>query len=717
MERKYLILSLLTVFAILTASCRREDYPAYQDGEGGVEFSISSQWTDTKADARDANINLDDFKVELINSSGVIFKRWKKYSDYKSQEDQTVLLNAGSRYTLRATYGDSTAVGFDAFFFMGDTTFTVPPQTTLTLDVVCKQANVEVAVAYGEVLKAEYTNYHATVKHKRTKDSLEFEGNTTESGYIRPGELNLYVYTTDADGVAHRYGTKTPYLAAAGDSITFNIDTKPTPTYEMAFNITINSTTMDTTINIPIDSYMLSQDAPKIIPDGFDVNSGKLSYIEGTKPDAAAVNINAQSGIKSCVMTVNSSYLKSIGWPSSIDFFNVPADVKNILNRDGLLWTSDMTGLKLANIDFRNVAKLIKYTDAASAENSFGFTIVDNSEFSKKITAEYTLSVTPASATVSDIIDYNIWGRKVIVALSTDGDGAYLFPQIKVGDADWITPAYTSSVAGNTNTVTITGLTPETEYQIRSGYNNHIGAGSKTFTTEVPAQVGNAGFENWTDKQVVAYTIFGETLQLSTDPWNTSVEPKWWDTNNSETTKTSGTPAYLTFKCFPMVTYVAGRTGAKAAQIMAIAVNGGNTSGTSLSNAKPGYIFLGTYGGDKGHSFSSRPSSMTFYYKYLPRETDTFRAKVQVLNGTDVIGSGEITPTFSSEISAWTEADVNITYTVTDKKATSIQVEFYQSTSSKPNYKMNVSITYCGTNTANVHGGSILTIDDITLNY
>lgn len=712
MERKYLILSLLTVFAILTASCGREDQPAYQDGQGGVEFSISSQWTDTKSDARDANISINDFKVELINSAGVIFKRWKKYSDYASQEDKTVLLNAGSSYTLRATYGDSTAVGFDAFFFMGDTTFIVPPQQTVTMDVLCKQANVEVAVTYGDVLKTEYTDYHATVKHKRTRDSLVFAAATTESGYIREGELDLYVYVTDSDGVPRRFGTKTPYIAAAGDSITFNINTKPTPTYELAFDITINSATLDTVINVPIDAYMLSQDAPKIVPEGFNVNTGILSYIEGTKPSAAAVNINAQSGIKSCVMKINSAYLKSIGWPDEVDFFNIPTDVKNIMNRDGLLWTSDMTGLTLANVDFKNVAKILRYTDAASADNTFTFTVIDNSEYEKTVTASYILNITEATVGISDIADVDVWSSSFPMVLTTNGDPSLLCPQVKAGTGSWITPAYTSSTSRNIVTMQITGLTPGTSYSVRGAYYDHRSE-EKAASTEYATQLGNPGFEDfyyvastYTFKWVISYT----NDKIVFYPWAQGDEAnKWWDTNNAATTAGAGTPGYQWAKCFPTVNYTETSVhgGSKAAQVRSVAVNDYNSAVATTGGKTQGKLFC-------NHSFASRPTKIEFYYKYESYNNDTYSATIELKNGDAVIANGSFTQ--SSSVSGWTLASVDLSYSDLKKKATSIVVTFLSSTNTEPDVQIQ-ALTILGKEYSTTHTGSCITLDDINLVY
>lgn len=712
MERKSLILSFLTVFAILTVSCSREKTPTYQDGQGGIEFSISSQLTDTKADARDANINVDDFKVELINSSGVIFKRWKKYSDYKNAEDKTVLVNAGLEYTLRATYGDSTGVGFNAFFFMGETTFTVDPQTTKSIDVVCKQANVEVAVVYGPNMADLYSEFHATVKHDRTRDSLQFAMNTTESGYIRPGDLTLYLYVTDKEtGVAHRYGTKTPYCALAGDSLTFRVDTQPIPTYELGISVSINSTTEDKTVEIELGSFMLSKDAPKFVSEGFDA-SGKLSLIEGVTQSSAAVNINAVGEIGACTMAVNSSYLKTLGWPETIDFLNISSEVKTILERDGLIWTNGMSGLKLANIDFKNVAKKIRCTDQSS-ENTFTITVTDNSANKKKISATYSLIVEPATITISDVADVDVWAHSAPFTLTTNGDPSLVEMMVKPENGSWTENAFTSSVNAGTISATLTGLAAGTKYQVKAAYNDHRSA-EKTITTEKVLQVGNSGFEDF--YKVESQYTFKWGINYTNDkvvfyPWAQGDEAnKWWDTNNAATTLGATTPGYQWAKCFPTVNYTQSNVhgGNKSAEVRSICVNDYN-SGATVGDGTPGKLFVNE------HAFASRPTKMEFYYKYLSfNSKDTYKATIELKNGASVIATGEFTE--SNSKSDWTKASVSLNYSDLKKKATSITITFLSSTAEKPSVKSQ-TLTILGKEYTTVHAGSCITLDDINLVY
>ena len=319
---------LLLVFAL--SSCSIKEETPYSPGTGGVRIDLTAQAPATRAEVPEGSLDADDFKVEIINPAGVVFKRWATYAEYKAQEESAVQMNAGGPYTLRATLGDSTASGWDAFFFMGEKEFTVIPQETVDVSAVCRMANVKVAVEYGENIVGEYVSYVTTVSSSR--GSLEFDmQHKDESGYMPPAPLTVDVELVDKNGKPWYFRNGSQIQAAPGDFITIRLNTDPVPAYEVGLTITVDRTTNDSTINVGIPSYMLPKDAPLLVPEtgGFDAE-GKLSVVEGTEPDAA-VSLNAVSGIAGCTMTVNSAYLASLGWPATLDFLALSADEKNIL--------------------------------------------------------------------------------------------------------------------------------------------------------------------------------------------------------------------------------------------------------------------------------------------------------------------------------------------------------------------------------------------------
>ena len=361
---------LLLVFAL--SSCSIKEETPYSPGTGGVRIDLTAQAPATRAEVPEGSLDADDFKVEIINPAGVVFKRWATYAEYKAQEESAVQMNAGGPYTLRATLGDSTASGWDAFFFMGEKEFTVIPQETVDVSAVCRMANVKVAVEYGENIVGEYVSYETTVSSSRGTLVFDMQ-HKDESGYMPPAPLTVDVELVDKNGKPWYFRNGSQIQAAPGDFITIRLNTDPVPAYEVGLTITVDRTTNDSTINVGIPSYMLPKDAPLLVPEtgGFDAE-GKLSVVEGTEPDAA-VSLNAVSGIAGCTMTVNSAYLASLGWPATLDFLALSADEKNILERDGLVYAVEEGGT-MGTIDLSAVARRFAYTEDVE-DNSHSFTI------------------------------------------------------------------------------------------------------------------------------------------------------------------------------------------------------------------------------------------------------------------------------------------------------------------------------------------------------
>lgn len=716
-KKTIIVLVLLTLTAVLF-SCGRSEGLSYESGKGGLRLALETEFANTKADVLDGTLNPDDFKIEIINSKGVIFKRWKTYADYKAEVKENVfVMNAGGPYKLRATYGDSLASGFDAYFFMGEQEFTVIPQSTVDLKVVCRMSNVKVAVVYGENLKNDYTDYSVTVKN--SKGSLVFGKDCAEAGYLPVEDLEVLMTLTDSDGKNLYFKNDSRITARAGDFITLNMDTKVIPEYGVGIEITIDRTTNDHIVVIDIPTYLLPAPAPVVSYTGFDKN-GNIAIVEGVHIDTKAdFKLSAASnGLKSCVMSVVSPLLKAKGWPESIDFLNMTPDVKNIIDRDGLLYSSMVAGNLLANIEFTNLCKILKYNAGDAVKNRHEFTIVLTDSTDKSVKATVSIDVTEADKSVT-FTEGNVWAKRLYATLATtNGNPDLLVPQISTDGQSWTVPAYTESVSGIEKSVTITGLDPSTAYQIRAVYNDNSSA-SVAFTTEVAAQVQNAGMEEWHEW---TYYVNKDKLIGGSAVYQTNYAPckdevsKWWDSNNSETTPGDRSNTAATYKSFPMVSYMDGRTGDRSAQIATIAISNTATPSTCPSaTVKAGKLFIGEHGGSQGRAFASRPSKLAFYYKYAPYDSDTFKAYIKVMNGTTVIGEGTITPSSAGD---WTICTVDIVYTETTLKADNIYVEFLSSSATgTPPWGRGRNITYGGTKTAGIHGGSVLIVDDIELIY
>lgn len=712
----------LFMLLVLSVSCSRKEETLYSPGMGGVMIDLTADLPATKAEVMDdLQLDPDDFQVEVINSSGVIFKRWSTFAEYKSQEGAGFQMNAGGPYRIRAVYGDSTASGFQALFFMGEQEFTVVPQQTTEVAVVCSMGNARLAVEYGENIREDYTDFRTIVYSDR--GSVIFGKDESRSGYIHAGELSVYVELTDAAGEKKYFMNGSGITAAAGDFITLKVDTQPIEKENVSLTVIVDSSTDRKDVGVTLPSFMLPADAPEMTA-AFTADGESISFVEGVLPegDPFVVDMNVPAGIYSLKVSVSSSN-PELAWASDMDLLDLTEEQKSKLSDAGFT-VPDLYRSRTQKIDFSSIAMLVRVLEDGSGQ-SLGIKVTDG--LGKTADGRWALAPRPASKSISPVDDGNVWARRVYnVTMTTDGNPEYLYPLVKAeGSEEWVRPAFTGTVSEGSKTVTITGLEPSTKYQIVAAYvdNANITEDVREFTTEVEQQVGNAGFEDfYSEDYLVRDALVGSDLyQKIYYPWATG-ESSIWDTNNTESlVELSWSNDNLNYRSISVVSYVRGYKGDKAAQIIAACVGNYNTSGTTAAGTRKtvgGKLYLK----DGGCAFDSRPSKLTFYYKYLPRlddshSSDTFRVLLQLKNGEEVIGTAQSDYTYSQEVGDWTKAEVTVNYSNTTKKATTVYIEIRQSINDEPVYNINVPVPIYDGSSINAHAGSILTIDDIELIY
>lgn len=730
----------LLLLVLLVSSCSRKEETLYEPGKGGVRIDLTTELPATRAELDTvANpLNVDDFKVEIINSKGVIFKRWNTYAEYKSGENAAFHMNAGGPYTLRATYGDSLASGWSAWFFKGESTFTVPAQDVVSVSAVCRMANIKVAVAYGEDMTTDYKEYKTTVTSRR--GSLVFDmAHKDEAGYMPADPLTVDVELTDHDGKKWYFRNSAQVQAAPGDFITLNLNTKAEPEQELGLSLTVDYGTND--VEIPVDiSTALPTEAPSISSlEGFDAETGALpSFIEGTMPEAAAVNFtwDARATLASCRLKVTSSYFDEYDLPKDLDLCAIEDNQGELLRQHGIEFPDFSKGLtgQQAGIEFEQFAQNLAYNaDAAANTHTFEITVTDN----KGKSVSRTVTVAPAQASKSVTVQpAGMWARRAYISLSTDGDAQKLGVQYqKQGSSAWTDPQTADAlVDGGTKTLTVLGLEPGTNYTFRAVYNKYQSEATEVFTTEVEQQVGNAGFEEW-----MAYTFeFKPVTGKTTLEWYrpfADESDSWWDVNSKKTMNGDYTLVGRSQNQNVFMTsgYISDGVnsfetdeGNRSAVLFTTHVKSTNWT-TTYEKTVAGEIFIGkantangnSGGGDhvsEGHEFSNRPSALSFAYQYYPYNNETYYVEVAVKDAEgNVIGS--VVDKNGRSSNAWDTKKIEINYTDRTKKAAMIYISFKSSSSDNPGYRTTSIVMADGKSHQDCDLGSILYLDDIKLIY
>ena len=307
----------------------------------------------------------------------------------------------------------------------------------------------------------------------------------------------------------------------------------------------------------------------------------------------------------------------------------------------------------------------------------------------------------------------------------------------KAVTSEFVSDNFADNTSHLTAVYKLTGLTPGTNYVFHATVPNVETTESAPLVTESASQLTNSNMEDWYNTEVYTNTIkygIGTTGMTDIVRWYPNKQDSGqtvWATRNALTTgQTSGTTCYYT--SFSGTIPVDGVQG-KAAEISTLGYGEGTAyahtgSGkTGAPNKKAvGMLFNGSYENETeiyGIPFSSRPSELSFQYKFAPVNNESFIAYIVVEhrenNQVTELGRGEIV-SGDAQNSFTDPIIVPITYTNNQLKATHIYTVFKSSTTEDDNVtvlsvqgKKNALNGYSDSK----YVGSVLTVDNIMLNY
>ena len=267
-------------------------------------------------------------------------------------------------------------------------------------------------------------------------------------------------------------------------------------------------------------------------------------------------------------------------------------------------------------------------------------------------------------------------------------------------------------------------------YKVRALYRGAITSNEAEVELETPTQLPNSNMEDWwieTKKKSGTWPFKDKTYYTFHPYAEGNANASWWDTNNDKAQGGTYALGIWYEGCFAScVSYTEDvHEGSKAALIYVSGCGDGyaNTAGSYVGGAMVGSLFIGTYNSGivQGHDFESRPTSLSFWYKYKPYKSDAFKVVVSLKNGDKEIATGIYEPAaYTDEDNKYQQATVDFNYTDDKAKATTICVQFLASNNtslSDNNFEQGTTITYPVIGNWTVHMGSILKIDDLSLDY
>ena len=291
------------------------------------------------------------------------------------------------------------------------------------------------------------------------------------------------------------------------------------------------------------------------------------------------------------------------------------------------------------------------------------------------------------------------FARFVKIKVAAESDLAKIVDNLKFYNGDSQIAAGNISRNSSTGIITISGLTPGVKYLALRAVLGSISKTVPEFTTEEAHDVDNGDFSSTAvTVNINPINAGGVYRYCSVNHTNRSSilasEPLGWASINAKTAYT-GASTQNTWFVVPSTLASNGEVLLRSvaydhAGTMPSVDNHGvkilnkfsRNAPSSFAYRSAGELFLGSYSFDgtehrvDGIAFESRPSSLTFQYKYTPVNNESAEALIYVLDSNGNTLAGESVALEAK--SAYTPATITLTYKDSDfgKKAAKIQVCF-----------------------------------------
>lgn len=719
----------LLVLCMVLGGCQSDEETALS-GKTGLLITLTDE--EHHAYSRTAPSELEDPVTEKFQLK-VVYSGTDK-SAYKGSCKEFILLEEGT-YDLTATYGDNPVLALDAPYYAGtlEGQEVIKGQMT-SASIPCFVANSLLSVIYNKTsLDKLYESYYVTVSVG--SESVNLDADSGKSAYFRAGSSVKLVF----------HG----FLSGTGKEVTYDIPDQekfaniPVKTHvkvtlgldesNITSGVGISIEKLETeTVSISETIPMEYLPKPKLESDDF-VNN-ELSFAE-TEKKSAVIRLKLSSGLQDLKLKFNSADAKFAGLEQGKEYLLSNAEDKSAVET-ALGITLPEIGATEAALDFTSLVPQLMTDKGTTVASTVEVDVEANNRWASEDASAnrvYTLTCNkPELYLVTN--PGNFWSKEFSVD-SCDiktGDVETISQKLqyqyrKKGDEQWI---------NCDRLVQFDDYPADKQYQVRAVYREGIETEPVDVELETPQQLPNSGMEEWYYQKVHSGGWLSDNI-YSIYPW-TNGSDSFWDTNNDFTTRNRGTFA-KTYNSFPAISFVKNaHSGTWAAELRSTGNGRGNTLPNNVleMNRVAGELFTGTvqvntggtdatpigdqYTIDKNRSFNVRPTALSFWYKYVPYGSDTYRALIQLIDaeGNIIIESSYESSDLKND---WTNAVVRLNYEngKSYAKCAKIFICFSSTINTGENMsyqKGNYSIWLDKeTNFEPVWYGSILTIDDISL--
>ena len=739
---KYIKSIYIGLVGMLMAACQTEQWEAPQGGlciTLAEDISISTKSTPAELGKPTA----EKFTLNIVKES----TGESLYSGVYTS--QPIPASTGT-YTVTATYGTDYAIALDSPYYKGEATgVEVEANQPTPVTLTCKVANALASIVYGEgqidKFNDLFSTYGVEVKAGNSSVTIGRNGSTAQSAYYRAGSTPTFTFKGTLKESNKNVSMEITSDKLTADAFQAGQHCKLTLSLETATAgaiITVEKVEVETvTISETIPVEWLPK--PKIEAEGFEAN--KLTFTETETPEAS-IKLNTSSTLQDLKIKFNFEDPQFTVFNQEYTLSTLDEETrKNIEETLGIFLPQ--VGDAASTIQLNNlIAQLQTKNAGETTNNTIELDVKANNRWSSEDATTnrvYTLTCNKPEFSVS-VDAENCWSREFTIneITVTTGNAEKIKNNLRYeyyNGTEWVECATREDIKGRTQQFNSSAenIAPK-NYRVRALYRGTIASTEAEAILETPEQLPNSQMEEWHYTGPFSHDVY------SYYPYVESNE-SFWSTNNDYTTRyRQGTFGYP-YNCFPAVSYVPGRNGGKAAEIRNTASGAGNTIDSFFGDAKidnknkvAGMLFIGdfecstgvsatnySYTKTNGKEFNVRPTSLKFWYKYIPYTNDTWQAHIELWDENKEI---IIQQNFQSSIQKNDFEEVEIKLNYDDQQTYPICKYIYiifQSTITEGGnmpfeWFKNTYVLWRDDQQFSYeepHVGSVLTIDDISLIY
>lgn len=717
------LLFILCVCSVFVG-CSKDDE---QTERSGFVISLDEATVDvaSRATPKELGKPLDvNFRIKVVNTA-------TGSSVYDGAFTKLIPVNAGS-YELTASYGEDVELEFDTPYYIGTATAEHQENVNTPVTIPCKVGNALLSVVFenADEFNKLYSKYGLRVDVGESSKTIGSD-ETAKSLYFKAGsDVKIYFDATKKDNSPY----SVDLTASLSSVLPFKAaDHAVVKLSASAFGLKIEKIEVE---KVTVSETIPVEWLPKPKVSGFE----DITYVEtDDAPQNAVIDYTASLPIQDMELTLNMQDEQYSVYNKTYTLSTLTSDDRANLGKLGIE-LPEVGVTKTGTINLQNLIGTLQTNAGATVDNTFSLRVKANNRWSDETAAAKTYKVEVVKPEFSVKVDErNCWSREFTVdeVSITSGNAERLKENLVYqyyNGSEWVDCADRNNAKGRLQQFESRAEDISTkQYKVRALYRGAISSNEVTATLETPAQLPNSDMEEWQSVKLGKTSIFGGRADFYDFlPYKSGESDIWWATKNERSRDYSVSRIKITSA--PCVSYTDDSSivhgGSKSALIYTSGHGGSYASTVDIiypEGAFAGSLFIGKYKWsdgkeqlDPGHAFSKRPTSLVFWYKYIPKNTDSFKVYAELKNGNDIIASGTYIPTAISSETEWGKIELPLVYVDTPNVATDIFVQFLSTEKTSfvaSDFDKKKKVSFPNMPNWEVHMGSRLYIDDISLVY